>query len=421
MPTSSYPELPIQTERIQADLLALAELTDPDLPYTRQAFTAYDQQGRAWLIEKMRQAGLEVRVDTAANLFGRQRGPQSEGPVVMMGSHIDTVRSGGRFDGIAGVVAALEVVRCLNEVGWSTRHPLEVASFTCEEPNAFGLSPFGSRVMAGSITAQQVATAATPEGETLAEGLALVGGVPQRLDEARRNPGDIVGFLELHIEQGGVLDREGYPIGVVTVIAAPCRAQGVIQGRADHAGATMMDERADALAGAAEAVLAVERICSAQDLTDTVGTVGYLNPHPNMVNVIPGRVDFGVDVRSTRQDYLDQVRRQIEQEIQAIARQRGLTASLEWRSIEKPLPIPDHMQKVIQEAATDLGLLWLSLPSRASHDAARIASIAPIGMIFVPSHNGLSHTPEEWTEFQDIADGAGILGHALMKLDGRES
>lgn len=421
MTNSPYPDLPVQTERIKADLQALSELTDPGLPYTRQAFTAHDQRGRAWLIERMRQAGLEVRVDAAANIIGRRSGRRERVPVVMVGSHIDTVRSGGRFDGMAGVVSALEVVRCLNEVGWATRHPLEVVSFTCEEPNVFGLSPFGSRVMIGDITVSQVASATGPEGNTLAEALAWVGGSPDKLDEARRKPGDIVGFLELHIEQGPVLEREGYSIGVVTTIAAPCRARCIIQGRADHAGATMMDERADALAGAAEAVLAVERICSAHDITDTVGTVGHLNLHPNMVNVIPGRVDFLLDVRSTRRDYLDRVRRQIEEEVQAIAGRRGLTASLDWRSIEEPVPIPGHMQEVIQEASTELGLPWLSLPSRASHDAARIASITPIGMVFVPSRNGLSHAPEEWTDFQYISLGARVLGRALMKLDGRES
>ncbi len=401
--------------------MALAELTDPALPYTRQAFTSQDQLGRAWLIERMREAGLEVRIDTAANIIGRRKGKQQGGPVVMLGSHIDTVRAGGRFDGMAGVVSALEVVRCMNEVGWSTRHPLEVVGFTCEEPNAFGLSPFGSRVMAGSLTAERVASATGQEGKTLAETLALVGGSPDKLDEARRMPGDIVGFLELHIEQGLVLEREGCSIGVVTAIAAPCRGRCVIQGRADHAGATMMGDRADALAGAAEVVLALERICSARDITDTVGTVGHLDLHPNMVNVIPGRVDFLMDVRSTRQDYLDRVRREIEDEAQAIAGRRGLTASLEWGSIEEPVAIPEHMQSAIREASTELGIPWLALPSRASHDAARLASITPIGMIFIPSRGGLSHTPEEWTEFEDVALGARVLGLALMKLDGLQS
>ena len=338
--------------------------------------------------------------------------------MVMLGSHTDTVRAGGRFDGMIGVLGALEVVRCLNEVGWTSRHPLEIVNFTCEEPTFFGLSPMGSRAMAGGLTPQQVLEAQGPEGSSLDDALGFIGGDAQRLDEMRRRPGEIVGYLELHIEQGPVLEREGVPIGVVTAIAAPCRGRVTLVGRADHSGATMMNERQDALCGAAELVLAVERICGAPDISDTVGTIGYLSVSPNMVNVIPGRVEMQVDVRSTRQDYLDRALGQVEQALSSVAEARGLEASLQWLTREEPVPIPDHMQQLIQGSCDEIGMPWMSLPSRASHDAARIAPITPIGMIFVPSLEGKSHTPEEWTDFEDVARGVAVLGRALMKLDG---
>ncbi|MCH7706176.1 MAG: hydantoinase/carbamoylase family amidase, partial [Chloroflexi bacterium] len=303
------------------------------------------------------------------------------------------------------------------EVGWTSRHPSEVVSFTCEEPTFFGLSPMGSRAMAGALTPQQVLAAQGSEGNSLEEALAFIGGDAQRLGEVCRRPGEIFGYLELHIEQGPVLEREGVPVGVVTAIAAPCRGRATLVGRADHSGATMMNERYDALCGAAEVVLAVERICGAPDISDTVGTIGYLSVSPNMVNVIPGRVEMQVDVRSTHQGDLDRVRRQVEQALYSVAEARGLEASLEWLTCEEPVSIPDHMQQLIQGSCDEMGIPWMSLPSRASHDAARIAPITPIGMIFVPSAGGKSHTPEEWTDFEAVARGVAVLGRALMKLD----
>ena len=420
MEASKYPSLHVRTERIQADLMEMARMTDPELPYTRTAFTAGDLEARRWLMGKMRDAGLDVRLDTVANIIGRREGNQSDLPVVMLGSHTDTVRAGGRFDGMVGVVGALEVVRCLNEAGWTTEHTLEIVSFTCEEPTVAGLSPFGSRAMAGGITAAQIDSALGPEGNSLAEAIAFLGGDAARLAEAYRKPGDIAGFLELHIEQGPVLEREGVPIGVVTAIAAPCRGRVTLVGSADHAGATLMHERYDALCGAAEVVLGVERICAAPDLVDTVGTVGFLAVSPNMVNVIPGRVDLQVEVRSTRQGFLDRVRDQVTRTVHGVAERRRLEVSMEWDTIEEPVPIPERMQRHIQQACDELEVRWMSLPSRASHDAARIASVTPIGMVFVPSRDGKSHTPEEWTEFEDITRGVAVLGRALMRLDEME-
>ncbi len=414
--TANLPTLNINRDRIDADLKHIAEFTDPALPYTRRAFSPYYEAAREWLAGRFRDAGLDTRVDPAGNLIGR-RG-DGAGPVLMLGSHIDTVESGGRFDGIVGVLGALEVVRCLRESGITLSRPLEVVDFVCEEPSVVNLSPLGSRIMAGDVTADMVAEATTPDGGTLPDAIARLGGDSSRLDESQRRPGDIYGYLELHIEQGPVLERAGMEVGVVTIVAAPCRAVVTLTGVADHAGATAMPDRRDALAGAAELTLAVERIVSTPDIMqESVGTVGFLRIGPNMVNVIPGRADLTVEVRSTQTEALLWAREEIERSLREIADRRGLGATLEWQHLEEPVPIPLGMQEVVAESAESLRLRTLRLPSRASHDAARLAPIAPVGMVFIPCRDGRSHCPEEWAELDDIVTGTQVLGGALLRLD----
>ena len=414
--TANPPTINVNPDRIDADLKRLAEFTDPNLPYTRRAFSPYYEEARRWLAERFRDAGLDTRVDPAGNLIGRLG--EGGGPVLMLGSHIDTVEAGGRFDGIVGVLGALEVVRCLRESGITLSRPLEVVDFVCEEPSVVNLSPLGSRIMAGDVTADMVALATTPNGGALPDAITRLGGDPSRLDEARRRLGDIYGYLELHIEQGPVLERAGLDAGVVTIVAAPCRAVVSLTGVADHAGATAMVDRRDALAGAAELTLAVERIVSAPDIVqESVGTVGFLRVTPNMVNVIPGHVDLTVEVRSTQTEVLLWAREEIERSLREIASRRGLEASLDWQHLEEPVPIPLHMQDIVAETAAGMGIRTLRLPSRASHDAARLAPVAPVGMVFIPCLNGRSHCPEEWAELDDIVTGTQVLAGALLRLD----
>ena len=414
----AHPTLDIRPDRLDADLKRLAEFTDPDLPFTRRAFSPLYEEARAWLAERFRDAGLDTRVDAAGNLIGRLG--DGGGPVLMLGSHIDTVEAGGRFDGIVGVLGALEVARCIREAGVALSRPLEVVDFVCEEPTIVNLSPLGSRIMSGDVTAEMVAGASAPSGEPLAEAIARLGGDATRLHDARRGQGDVDGYLELHIEQGPVLERAGVDVGVVTIVAAPCRAVVSITGAADHAGATAMSDRRDALAGAAELTLAVERIVSAPDIVqESVGTVGFLRVSPNMVNVIPGRVDMTVEVRSTQQEALVWAMEEIEGALQEISARRGLGSTLEWRHEEQPVPIPTEMQDIVATAAADLHIPAMLLPSRASHDAARLAPIAPVGMVFIPCREGRSHCPEEWAELGDVVTGARVLGQALLLLDRR--
>ncbi|GBD11539.1 putative hydrolase [bacterium HR23] len=409
------PLLQASPHRLEEDILALARFTQPDLPYTRLAFSPEDRQARQWVVEQMRSLGLAVRIDPAGNILGRREGQDPRLPVLMTGSHIDTVRAGGRFDGIVGVVGALEVVRLFNEAGIVTYHPLEVVVFTCEEPTAYGFSPFGSRAMAGQLDPAQVLRAVFPDGRRLADLLKDIGGDADHLAEARLDPARTLCHLELHIEQGAVMERQGLQVGVVTAIAAPCRGVARFVGRADHAGATPMSERADALCAAAELVLAVERI--ARSYPDMVGTVGFLQTHPNMVNVIPGRTELHLEVRSTSPEDLVAARQALQREAYAIARRRGVEGDFAWLYCDEPVVIPSSVRHHLEEACQQVGVRWAPIVSRASHDSARLASVIPVGMLFVPSHRGLSHCPEEWTDFEQIATGVSVLALAILRLD----
>lgn len=413
MPASFY--LKASPQRLESDLLALARFTQPDLPYTRLAFSQEDKQARQWLVEQMRSLGLAVRIDPAANIIGHREGREPGLPVLMTGSHIDTVRAGGRFDGMVGVVGALEVVRLFNEAGLVTRHPLEVVVFTCEEPTAYGFSPLGSRAMAGQLDKEQVKKAVFPNGHRLADLLRGIGGDPDHLDAARLDPARVLCHLELHIEQGAVMERQGLQVGVVTAIAAPSRGVARFLGQADHAGATPMGERTDALCAAAEMVLAVERL--ARSYQDMVGTVGFLQVHPNMVNVIPGRVEMNLEVRSISAEDLAMARHTLEQEAHAIAQRRGLQAEFAWLYCDEPVVIPQRVRQRLEETCQALGVRWGPIVSRASHDSARLAAIIPVGMLFVPSHKGLSHCPDEWTDFEQVAVGVTALAHAIVNID----
>jgi len=407
----------VNGERMAADLAALAEMTRREQPgYTRLAYSEEDRQARVWLCDRMETAGLTVRLDAAANVIGRRAG-ESEASVLVVGSHIDTVPNGGRFDGITGVVAGLEIARVLSEAGRRLRHPLEVIAFTNEEPNAFGISTVGSRAMAGKLTAARARELRDPGGRTLAEAIDFLGGDAVRLDEARRLRGAIAHYLELHIEQGPVLDGERIAVGVVTGIAAPTRLRVRVDGRPDHAGTTPMGMRKDALAGAAEIVLALERI--ATDVGDSVGTTGRLVNQPNHANVVPGHVEMMLEFRSIFPERIAVVRAGLLEAMREIARRRGLEVSWEFMMEERPLQIPPETVELAATVCEELGIAFRKLPSGASHDANHIAEIAPVGMLFVPSVGGRSHCPEEFTHTADIAAGTRALLGLLLRLDAR--
>jgi N-carbamoyl-L-amino-acid hydrolase len=406
---------PPSAERLHADLEALERFTRPDRPYTRRAFSDEDRAARAWLAERMAEAGLAVRVDAAANVIGRRPGRTDEPPLVL-GSHLDTVQEGGRFDGIAGVLAGLEVARCLLAAGRRLARPLEVIDFTCEEPSDFGLSTIGSRAMSGKLDAATAARLRDASGRSLAEAIDAVGGRAGRLDEARRAPASIARYLELHIEQSASLDRAGIPVGVVTAIAAPSRFRVTVRGRQDHAGGTPMAVRRDALAAAAELVLAVERLAREVG-RGMVGTVGTLEVRPNMVNIVPGEVRLLADFRGIESAAIAETLGRFEAEAGEVAKRRDVAIEVVPLMRDEPLGIPGDMVEHAAAAAEAVGVPYQRLTSGASHDANHVARLCPIGMLFVACRDGRSHCPEEWAEPGHLAAGTRVLLELVLRLD----
>jgi N-carbamoyl-L-amino-acid hydrolase len=411
--------LPVDAERLWRDVMALAEITEPERPYTRRSFSPLFLKGRAWLAERFAAAGLTVRTDAAGNLIGRRDGTDATGRrVLALGSHSDTVPAGGRFDGIAGIAAALEVVRALDEAGARLRHPVEVIDFLAEEPSDYGLSCVGSRGMTGALTPEMLNLVA-PDGERLGTALRRVGGDPDRLPLARRR--DIAAFLELHIEQGIVLESRGLDVGIVTSIVGIRRIEITFQGSADHAGTTPMDLRHDALFAAAATVTSVRRI--AEELAEEgtgyfVATVGILAVEPGGANVVPGRCRLVIDLRSTDPGLTERFTAAIEQESAAhAAAARVERAPLAVLSDGPPAACDPMLRTALRSAAEELRLGAADLASGAGHDSAFMTRICPAAMVFVPCRAGKSHAPEEWAEPEALAAGAAVMMRAVAALD----
>jgi beta-ureidopropionase / N-carbamoyl-L-amino-acid hydrolase len=402
-------------ERLGRDLEILAGFRDPSaLGWTRRVFSAVDNDARDFVAEQMRLAGLDVSVDAGANLVGTLRGTGGETAAVVTGSHTDTVQGGGRFDGIAGVLGAIEAVRCLTEGGVRLGRDLVVVDFLGEEPNDFGLSCVGSRVIAGHLGEDHLRLT-DPTGSTLAAALAQAGGDPEALTGARWAPGRVHCFLELHIEQGPVLEQTGVPIGVVTGIAGIHRVRATLEGQPDHAGTTPMDLRRDALCGGAEVILALERLA----VNGGVATTGRIHVDPGALNVVPGSVQLWAEARSSDEAWLAGIAKLFETELAAIAARRRLEPSVQWVSREAPVPVTDWVADTIVQASSSLGLDTLALPSGAGHDASLMANLGPMGMLFVPSRDGRSHCPEEWTDLEQIGAGVAVLTEAIALADAR--
>ncbi|HEV2033599.1 MAG TPA: Zn-dependent hydrolase [Candidatus Dormibacteraeota bacterium] len=406
----------VDQARLQSDLMALAEFRDIDSPgWTRRVFSEPYARSREWVAARMREAGLEVRRDTAGNLIGSIAG--SGGPALATGSHTDSVAGGGRFDGPVGVLGAIEAARCIRESGHELRHELRVVDFLGEEPNDFGLSCVGSRAVAGTLTAEHLTTR-DPGGRTLAEALESCGGDPRRIGEAAWMPGDIRAFMELHIEQGPVLERAGVPLGVVSGIAGIERVVATFSGQADHAGTTPMGARHDALCAAADVVLAIESLASRGD-GGSVGTAGRIEVLPGALNVIPGHARLWAEFRSIDGAWLDSRRAALDEAILAASGKRGVEASLKLLSRTEPVITSDEVRTAMTEAIAALGLDCVLLPSGAGHDTVQMARLGPVGMLFVPSVGGRSHCPEELTSPEHLEAGVAALLATLLVLDAR--
>ena len=376
----------------------------------RRGFSKADVAGRDQLAAWMQQVGMAVRVDAAGNLIGRLEGREPHLPVLMTGSHLDTVPTGGRFDGALGVLAGLEVARALGDAELQLRHPFELVAFADEESTMVGC-----KGMAG--TASDVPAAyATSNGEPIADNLELIGGHWPSLASACRSDAAVAAFLELHVEQGAVLEQRGDAIGVVEGIVGQCRFTVRVEGQANHAGTTPMDLRQDALAAAARIVLAVESLAE-EHPGDPVATVGRLEVWPNAANVVPGSVTLTVDLRDLDPQVLRELVAQLQDALERIGLQTGCRIALEPQFDVAPTPADPTVMATIQQVAADLGFPFSRLPSRASHDAQEIGRRWPMGMIFVPSRDGLSHSAAEFTSDDQCCAGAAVLLETLQRLD----
>ena len=408
----SAPALRIDAARLQRSLEALSVFGRPAGGtfadgVSRVGYSDADVAGRKYAMELMREAGLNPRVDTAGNIFGVRAGSEPNLKPIVFGSHIDSVPSGGNFDGDVGSMSAIEGIRALQERAVRTRHPLHVVIWQNEEGGLVGSrAAFGDTL---DLERQY-------NGTRLADGLRKIGGDPDRLAEARLVPGSFHCYLELHIEQGGNLDKAGIPIGVVEGIVSIDEYDVEIKGFANHAGTTPMPERHNALLAAAKLIETVQQIVT-REPGRQVGTVGRLAVYPNASNVVPGLVRHSIELRDLSAEKIARLGDAIEQQAQQIGRETGTEITIRKLEHAPPALASPQIQSQIEQAAASIGLQTMRLPSGAGHDAQMIARLCPMGMIFVPSVGGISHSPKELTRWPDCANGANVLLQTVLGMD----
>lgn len=417
-------------EHIITELDMLKTITDSEEGITRLAFTDMDWRGRDYIKSLMADAGLTIREDAFGNVIGRLPGRNESLPSIMSGSHTDSVPRGGNYDGVVGVLSALEVARLLqDETGKSTiQHPFEVVIFMNEEGSRFGAATLGSRAMVGALSQADLERLVDKNGVSLRGALTSRGLESSAIGESLyQNP--IHSFIEVHIEQGRVLEEHKIPLGVVTGIAAPTRYKLTLSGRADHSGATPMSMRQDAMCGAAEIILKVENLaqtasgCAVLDTANSVsdasvvGTVGTISVTPGAMNVIPGQVELGIDIRSISQVAKEQVCNELTSFIASVCEKRQLTYTMDTIADETPVAIDEEMINLVGTSCEDLGIEYMKLPSGAGHDAMNMAEKTQVAMIFIPCKNGVSHNPQEVASVQDISTGILVLESLVRKLD----
>jgi N-carbamoyl-L-amino-acid hydrolase len=384
---------------------------NPDGGVSRVGFSDADVAARAWIQPIMKAANLEVAIDPAGNIIGRRPGAVAGLKPILFGSHIDSVLNGGNYDGDVGTLGAIEVAQTLAENGYRNRHPLWVTLW-CDEES--GLT--GSRGFIGQVGAEELARAHR-DGVPLADKIRRIGGDPGAMAGYRHEPGSIAGYVELHIEQGGILDRTGVNVGVVEGIVGIRSWEVVITGFANHAGTTPMDDRKNALLAAADLVVALDRIVRAKPGRQ-VGTVGYLTVTPGAQNVIPGGVTLSIEIRDLSMTKLEALWADLRAAGDAIMAKRGTTWVASPRPTNHAALSDPRVRGVIDQAAKGLGLTTRHLPSGAGHDAQDLAKIGPMGMIFVPSVGGISHSPREFTKPGDVVNGVNVLLQTVLRLDG---
>lgn len=405
-------QLRVDGSRIMQHLQALSEFgRNPQGGVSRVAYSEADRQGRDYAMRLMREAQLDVHIDAAGNIIGTRAGSDSSLKPLLIGSHIDSVPEGGNYDGDVGSLSAIEVAQILKQNNMTLRHPLEVIIFQNEEGGTLGSHAIGLGLE------EKLLNLTSQSGKTIRDGTTFIGGDLSKLAAIQRQPGSIAGYFELHIEQGGILEQQKINIGVVEGIVGILHSEVTVEGFANHAGTTPMDQRHDALLSAARFIERVNQVVTSIPGRQ-VGTVGWIKVQPGAYNVIPGRVTLGLELRDLEEQKIDAIFNQIRSEADKIGQLQGTRFSFTEPTLTHPALTDKGFQKRIDDTAKQLGLSTHVMPSGAGHDAQEIARIGPVGMIFIPSIGGISHSPKEFSRPEDIENGANVLLLTVVSFDG---
>jgi N-carbamoyl-L-amino-acid hydrolase len=407
--------LTIDQDRLLSEIEALAQISDAEPPaVTRVVFTPTDLKARTWLRKKCLQQDLAVRQDAVGNVFARWAGTDDTAPVAT-GSHIDAIPNAGKYDGVVGVLGGLEAIRALQRSGFRPTRSIELILFTSEEPTRFGIGCLGSRMLSGALTAEAARKLTDASGETL-EQVRQKADMQGDLESVQLESGHFHAFVELHIEQGPLLERAHVPLGIVESIAAPASYQLSVEGTGGHAGGVLMPDRKDALCAAAEIILTIEDAARASGSPDTVATVGICDVFPAAVNSIPSRVRVTLDLRDTDLARRDKVFRVIENKSRAVSEKRSVSLQFQVVNADAPAICSSTVTDALVRCCSKHNLRFQKIVSRAYHDSLFMSRIAPTGMLFIPCRNGYSHRPDEFASPEDIARGTLILAETLAEL-----
>ncbi len=406
----------IDQNRLLFEIEALAAISDADPPaVNRIVFTPTDLKARAWLRKRCEEAGLRLRQDAIGNVFARWDGADPAAPAVGTGSHIDAIPNAGKYDGVVGVLGGLEAIRALRRINFRPKHSIELLVFTSEEPTRFGIGCLGSRLLSGTLSAEAAKRLKDSSGESI-EDVRRKAAMRGELDDVKLPSGYFKAFVELHIEQGPVLERKQIPLGVVTGIAAPASMRITIEGSGGHAGGVLMPDRRDALCASAELILAIENAASSSGGVDTVATVGICDVFPGAVNSIPSRVRLTADIRDTDLPRRDGVIKTIENASKEISAKRQVGIQNEIVNADAPAQCAPEVIAALSDACRKYKQQFLPMVSRAYHDSLFMSRIAPVAMLFIPCRSGYSHRPDEYASPEDIARGTLVLAEALATL-----
>jgi ureidoglycolate amidohydrolase len=408
----------IDQDSLTAEIEELAAISEAKPPaVTRIVFSPTDRRARAWLIARCEKAGLTVRPDAIGNIFARWAGTDPNAPVVGTGSHIDAIPNAGKYDGVVGVLGGLGAIRSLQRGGFRPKHSIELLMFTSEEPTRFGIGCLGSRLLSGTMTPDAARRLFDKDGASLEEARRDAG-YSTPLEEAKLPSGYYKAFVELHIEQGPLLEQQNIPLGIVTNIAAPASLRFTIEGAGGHAGAVLMPKRRDALCGAAELILAIENAARSSGAVDTVATVGICDVFPGAVNSIPSRVQLTLDIRDTDLTRRDAAMRAIAAARESISAKRQVSIHEEIVNADAPAQCAPAIVEALSLACSKHHFASMPMVSRAYHDSLFMSRVAPVGMLFIPCRGGYSHRPDEYASPEDIARGVLVLAETLATLAG---